>query len=84
MLTSSRGFGVDEYPLPPGANITLVNMLARHGARYPTSNSSQQTVGLKLENATANGAKFSGELSFLNTWSYNLGAEILLPRGNQE
>ncbi len=23
-------------------------------------------------------------LSFLNTWSYNLGAEILVPRGRQE
>jgi hypothetical protein len=30
------GFRVDEYPLPPGANITQVHMVHRHGARYPT------------------------------------------------
>ena len=34
--------------------------------------------------ARASGAKFTGALSFLNSWSYNLGAEILVARGRQE
>lgn len=29
-------------------------------------------------------AKFTGELSFLNDWIYQLGAEILVPIGKQE
>jgi hypothetical protein len=79
------GFGVDEYPLPPGANITSVNVLHRHGARYPTGTSSVSSFGSKLHNITANGtAKWSGDLAFLNTWKYQLGAEILVARGRQE
>lgn len=79
------GFGADEYPLPPGANITHVNLLHRHGARYPTGDSPVSTFGSKIENVTMNGtASWTGELSFLNDWTYNLGAEILVPRGRQE
>ena len=79
------GFGANEYPLPPGANISLINVIHRHGSRYPTGDSSVSTFGSKLVNLTANGtAKFTGNLTFLNTWKYNLGAEILVPRGRQE
>ena len=79
------GFGVDEYPLPPGANISQVNVLHRHGARYPTGTSSVSTFGSKLYNITSNGtATWSGQLSFLNSWEYQLGAEILVARGRQE
>ena len=84
VLTSISGFGVDEYPLPMGSNISLVNMLSRHGSRYPTSNSSQMKLGASLKNATTMGAIFSGPLAFLNTWTYKLGAEILVPKGRQE
>ncbi|KAL9097125.1 MAG: hypothetical protein Q9165_000551 [Trypethelium subeluteriae] len=79
------GFGVDEFALPPGANITWLNMLSRHGSRYPTTGSGTPTFGSKVQNATG---KFNatGELSFLNTWNYTLGkgAEILVPVGKQE
>lgn len=79
------GFGSDEYPLPPGANITHVNLLHRHGARYPTGDSSVAGFGSKIENITSNGtASWSGELSFLNDWKYQLGAEILVPQGRRE
>ena len=68
------GFGVDEYPVPPGANISQIHMLHRHGSRYPTSSSPVASFGSKLANITANGtAKWSGELSFLNSWKYQLG-----------
>ncbi|GAM87896.1 hypothetical protein ANO11243_059240 [Dothideomycetidae sp. 11243] len=63
------GFGVNEYALPKGSNITWLNMLSRHGSRYPT---------------TGSGAFTFGELTFLNDWTYKLGAEILVPVGKQE
>ncbi|KAI9814627.1 MAG: hypothetical protein M1827_003183 [Pycnora praestabilis] len=79
------GFGVNEYPLPSGSNITLLNMLSRHGSRYPTTGSGVVTFGAGILSATTNKtANFTGALSFLNTWSYKLGAEILVPVGNQE
>ena len=59
--------------------------LSRHGSRYPTSNSGVQTFGEGIVNFTTNGtATFSGELSFLNTFKFELGAEILVARGREE
>jgi hypothetical protein len=79
------GFGSNEYPVPPGSNISNVHVLHRHGARYPTGTSSVANFGSKIHNITSNGtAKWSGDLSFLNGWKYNLGAEILVARGRQE
>ncbi|KAF2153909.1 phosphoglycerate mutase-like protein [Myriangium duriaei CBS 260.36] len=77
------GFGVNEYPLPQGTNITWLNMLHRHGSRYPTSGSGAYSFGQKAKNLTGT-ANFTGELSFLNSWSFKLGAEILVPVGKQE
>lgn len=74
MAKDLSGFGVQEYPLPPGANIGLVNVLHRHGSRYPTSNSGLQKFGAGLTQLIKAGAtNFTGALSFLNSWSYKLG-----------
>ena len=79
------GFGVNEYPLPAGTNITQVHMLHRHGSRYPTTNASVEKFGTALEKLVANGtANFTGALSFLNAFKYELGNEILVPVGRQE
>lgn len=78
------GFGVNEYPLPSGANITWLNLLHRHGSRYPTTGSGPSVFGSAIANASKTGSNFTGELSFLNKWSYQLGAEILVPIGKQE
>ena len=59
-------------------------MLSRHGSRYPTSNSSQLALGKALEKSVAGGNKFSGSLSFLNTWSYKLGYEVMVRVGYKE
>ena len=79
------GFGVDEYPLPAGAEIAQVHVLHRHGARYPNLTTGVDTVsfGERLT-AAAGTIKATGALSFLNTWKYNLGAEIQTPWGRQE
>ncbi|KAJ2891454.1 histidine acid phosphatase [Zalerion maritima] len=78
----SPGFGVDEHPLPPGADIIQVQMLSRHGSRYPTSGANVVSFGQKM--AGASDIKAKGDLSFLNEWSYGLGLEILVPKGRQE
>jgi hypothetical protein len=78
-----HGFGVNEYSLPPGAEIVQLNMLHRHGSRYPTTGSGAYHFAQKHNNMTAK-AKYTGELSFLNDWTYQLGAEILVPVGKQE
>lgn len=79
------GFGSNEYPLPPGANIATAHLLSRHGSRYPTGDSSVSAFGSKIYNITHNGtATWSGGLSFLNSWKYTLGAEILVARGREE
>ena len=70
---SHSGFGVDEYALPSGSKIDQVHMIHRHGGRYPAVNSTIEKFGKALSEAIENGAKFSGELSFLNGWSYGLG-----------
>jgi hypothetical protein len=57
-------------------------MLSRHGSRYPTLGSNVQNLGRKL--AEHPEFKSSDALAFLNDWKYELGYEILVPRGRQE
>ncbi|KAG5949716.1 hypothetical protein E4U53_005781, partial [Claviceps sorghi] len=77
------GFGVDEFPLPAGAEVLQLLMLSRHGARYPTSGSGVLKLGEKLAN-TSSSFKPQGSLAFLRDWKYELGVEVLVPRGRQE
>ena len=58
----------------------IVKMLSRHGSRYPTLNSNVAHLGDKLA-AAAGTFQAKGALSFLNDWSYQLGGEILVPKG---
>ncbi|CAL5867608.1 uncharacterized protein PFLUO_LOCUS1827 [Penicillium psychrofluorescens] len=80
-FSPSEGFGVDEYPLPKGASIGHMHMLQRHGARYP---SAEEGLGAWAAGIVNSGAVFTGELEFLNDWTYKLGEEILVPQGRQE
>lgn len=79
----SPGFGVDEYPIPSGAEIVQVQMLSRHGSRYPTMGSDVLAFGERIANASGT-LKLSGNLGFLNDWKYQLGHEILVPKGREE
>lgn len=83
------GFGVAEWPLPPGAEIVQVQMLSRHGSRYPTSGAGSNVAlfGERIRDARARRLgefKATGPLAFLNEWEYQLGYEILVPKGRQE
>lgn len=73
------GFGVEEYPIPEGAEIVWLNMLHRHGARYPTG-PFKLTEALKNASETAS---FDDELSFVNKWTNKLGEQILTSFGRQ-
>lgn len=74
------GLGVDEFPLPKGANISYLYVLHRHGSRYPTST---PEVVEKIVNNSAT-LQATGQLAFLNDWTYKLGGQILVPIGKQE
>jgi hypothetical protein len=80
--TPGPGFGVNEYPLPDGAEIVQVQMLSRHGARYPTSNNNVYDFGKRI--TAAKELKASGPLEFLNEYEYALGLETLVNRGRME
>lgn len=85
----SPGFGVDEYPLPAGAEIVQLQMLSRHGSRYPTSGTGSNVLlfGQRVAEAKVRrlgSFKATGPLEFLNDWEYQLGYEILVPKGRQE
>lgn len=57
----------------------------RHGARYPALGySTIQTFASEVKNLTKNGTVFTGPLEILNTYEYQLGGDILVPRGRQE
>lgn len=79
----SPGFGVDEYPIPEGAEIVQVQMLSRHGSRYPTPDSAVAALGQRLANQSGTFTT-NGHLAFLMDWKYELGHAILVPRGREE
>ncbi|KKA31140.1 hypothetical protein TD95_000574 [Thielaviopsis punctulata] len=81
--TPAAGFGVHEFPLPPGARVAQLHMLSRHGARYPTTGSLVARFGKRLADAKKE-LMARDRLAFLNEWEYRLGAEILVPKGRQE
>lgn len=78
----STGFGVEEYSLPPGADIVQVQMLSRHGARLPTLDT-PPTLNRRIANASGS-AKFKGSLAFLNSWTRQMSTEGLVALGREE
>ncbi|KAL2802675.1 histidine phosphatase superfamily [Aspergillus granulosus] len=83
-FSPEEGFGVDEYPLPSGSRITQMHMLHRHGSRYPSSSEDVPAWAEGILNSTTAGNKFTGDLSFLNDWTYGLGEEMLTAKGREE
>lgn len=64
-----------------------VHILHRHGSRYPTSSSTEGApfFGQVVANASRDGnLTVTGPLAFLSNWTYQLGAELLVPNGAQE
>ena len=79
----SPGFGSKEYSLPPGANLSQVHVLHRHGSRYPTSDSAVPSFGSKLENLTKSAvAQWTGPLNFINEVSRETSGDFLRQIGD--
>ncbi|TFK45691.1 phosphoglycerate mutase-like protein [Heliocybe sulcata] len=80
-------FGIDSGPeAPETCRITGLHFLHRHGARYPTSWASYggpAFLAKRLNDAAAQW-NATGDLAFLNEWTYKLGEEILTPFGRQQ
>lgn len=69
--------------IPPGCDITFVQSLTRHGARYPTA--SKNTAYAKLiEDIQTNATKLEGDYAFLKTYNYSWPAATLTPFGTNE
>jgi len=81
----SSAFGLPgaSAAIPKGCSLNQVHLLHRHGARYPTADAGTSKFAANIHAAASNGTGFTatGPLSFLNTWTYKLGAEILTPFG---
>nr|CDI55219.1 related to 3-phytase A precursor [Melanopsichium pennsylvanicum 4] len=84
---SSSGWGVDDakYSGTPldssGAACTLLqaHMLHRHGSRYPTAGGPPDVLRDFLKSHP--NLRYSGPLSFLNTYKFSVGQELLTPVG---
>ena len=80
-------FGVQNVGLPDGCQVEQAHLLERHGSRFPTGGLSDGTNNMnfasKVYNWTQANAtqKFTGPLSFLNTYQYQMGESYLVPRG---
>ena len=72
--------------VPDQCEITQVILYFRHGARYPTTGAPPSAFAAKLQAASQNATGFSatGDLDFLQTWQYKLGAELLTPFGRKQ
>ncbi|GAA5972872.1 hypothetical protein JCM11641_003982 [Rhodosporidiobolus odoratus] len=68
--------------IPAGCEVEQVQLLHRHGARYPTSDAGTELFYTDV--VSASGFKASGDLEFLNNWTYKLGGEILTPFGREQ
>ena len=84
MHSSDYGLPNASPLAPEGCDVTQMHLLYRHGARYPTSGAAPGTFAQKLANATKTGLAFSGDLAFLDEWTYKLGAELLTPFGRSQ
>lgn len=76
-----------SYALPEQCHIRQVHILYRHGARYPAHGKRQAPgkFGKKVKKARRKGKlSATGQLEFLNKWTYNLGRAALVPLGKQE
>ncbi|KAK4049349.1 hypothetical protein OIO90_005478 [Microbotryomycetes sp. JL221] len=77
----SVNHGLNATPeVPPNCQLEQVQLLHRHGARYPTTGAGPAALAVKLKKATT----FREELKFLSEWTYKLGAEILTPFGREQ
>ncbi|CAI4216410.1 unnamed protein product [Parascedosporium putredinis] len=84
-IFNMMGYLSPYFPSPGLALMSIRFHLAHRSSNfmYPTLGSQVELFGQRLAAAAAT-FKASGALKFLNDWKYELGAEILVPKGRQE
>jgi len=80
-------FSVEENStaaaIPDQCRITFVQVLSRHGARYPTASKSEKYAAL-IETIQANASAFHGKAAFLESYNYTMGSDDLTPFGERQ
>lgn len=69
--------------VPEGCQIIFVQLLSRHGARYPTHSKSRKYAAL-VKHIQANVTAFEGKYAFLHTYNYSLGSDDLTTFGEDQ
>ncbi|KAJ5895151.1 Histidine phosphatase superfamily clade-2 [Penicillium taxi] len=69
--------------IPNECDVTFVQALSRHGARYPTASKSKKYKKL-LEAIQANATAYKDKTQFLRSYNYSLGSDDLIPFGERE
>lgn len=81
----SLGLPDASAQIPSGCSLDAVHLVHRHGARYPTTGAPPSAFATLLHQlASTTGVNATGPASFLATWEYKLGAEILTPFGRSQ
>ncbi|KAJ5675529.1 hypothetical protein N7462_008426 [Penicillium macrosclerotiorum] len=68
---------------PEKCDITFVQVLSRHGARYPTAKKSAAYKAL-VEEIQANASAYHGKTAFLRTYNYTMGSDDLTTFGERQ
>ncbi|TVY60833.1 3-phytase A, partial [Lachnellula suecica] len=68
---------------PPGCTISFVNLLSRHGARFPTTSKTTDYEEL-FEQIDSDTTSYSAAYAFIKNYTYSLGANDLTAFGQQE
>ncbi|KAF3387742.1 3-phytase A [Penicillium rolfsii] len=76
---SLAGEGVSNT-VPDKCDVTFVQVLSRHGARYPTASKSKKYKTL-IKDIQANATAFNGKAAFLKSYHYTLGSDDLTTFG---
>jgi 3-phytase len=80
-------FSVEEEGIsgdvPNGCEVTFVQLLSRHGARYPTASKSKKYAEL-VADIQANATEFKGRAAFLKDYNYTLGSDDLTTFGERQ
>lgn len=69
--------------VPDKCDVTFVQVLSRHGARFPTASKSAKYKAL-IQEIQANATEFKGEAAFLRSYNYTLGSDDLTAFGKQQ
>ncbi|KAJ5128817.1 phytase [Penicillium atrosanguineum] len=77
------GRGGVSGDVPTGCEVTFVQVLSRHGARYPTASKSKKYSEL-IADIQANATDFKDTTAFLKTYNYTLGSDDLTTFGERQ